>query len=150
MNSVARLVLALTVCVVMAAGCSSPPKKVEATPPVPVSVSTTWVKTELFFSIGDWTETAMSTDAENKWIGFLDTEVTPRFPEGLSVIDVYGQWRSSKAGVAVSRERSRLLVIVHRETQEASAKIEAIRSAWKAVSGESSVLRISQPVDASF
>ena len=30
------------------------------------------------------------------WGQFVDAEVTPRFPDGLSVNDVYGQWRELK------------------------------------------------------
>jgi hypothetical protein len=109
-----------------------------------------WLRTELYFSIGDWTETALSTEGESRWIAFLDSEVTPRFPDGLSVIDVYGQWRSLKPGSPVLRERSRLLVILHPATAEAAAKIEAIRAAWKQPTGEESVLWVSQPVDVRF
>jgi hypothetical protein len=110
----------------------------------------TWVRTELYFSIGDWMETALSTEAEERWAKFLDAEVTPRFPDGLSVVDVYGQWRSPKAGAVILRERSRLLVIVHPATAEASAKIEAIRAAWKQQAGEESVLRVSVPAEVGF
>lgn len=109
-----------------------------------------WVRTELYFSIGDWMETALSTEAEMTWMKFLDAEVTPRFPDGLSVIDVYGQWRSAKPGAAVERERSRLLVIVHADDGVSSAQIEAIRAAWKQQTGEESVLRVSVPAKVAF
>jgi Protein of unknown function (DUF3574) len=109
-----------------------------------------WVRTELYFSIGDWTETALSTEAELKWAKFLDAEVTPRFPDGLNVIDVYGQWRSAKPGAVIERERSRLLVILHADSAEESARIEDIRTAWKQQAGEESVMRVSQPAKVSF
>lgn len=109
-----------------------------------------WVRTELYFSLGEWMETALSTEAESRWADFLDREVTTRFPEGLTVIEVYGQWRSPKTGSPILRERSRMLVIVHRGSSEMAEKIEAIRSAWKQATGEESVLRVSQPVEASF
>ena len=50
----------------------------------------------------------------------------------------------------VRRERSRLLVIVHPDSPEASAKIEEIREAWKKQTGEKSVLRVSQPAQVGF
>lgn len=122
------------------------------TPPVPVVVQPApgWVRTELYFAIGDWMETALSTEGETRWSTFLDREVTPRFPDGLKVIDVYGQWRSPKPGSTVARERSRLLVILHPATREASDKIDAIRAAWKQPQGGESVLRVSQPADVAF
>src|SRR5690606_25210715 len=57
-----------------------------------------WVRTELYFSLGEWTEGAPDREAEAAWRGFLDREVTPRFPDGLTVVDVYGQWRGAVAG----------------------------------------------------
>src|SRR5689334_21818217 len=35
-----------------------------------------------------------SAVGEVEWQAFLDTEVTPRFPDGLTVLTGYGQWRS--------------------------------------------------------
>jgi hypothetical protein len=50
-----------------------------------------WVDTKLYFGLGpaDRPEKGIS---EAHWRDFLDKEVTPRFPDGLSVVDVYGQW----------------------------------------------------------
>jgi hypothetical protein len=118
---------------------------------VPVMQSApTWTKTELYFPIGDWMETALSTEGESRWAAFLDNEVTPRFPEGVKGIEVYGQSISPKAGSPVSRERSRLVVILHPATKEASDKIEEIRAAWKKPGGAVPVLRISEPADVGF
>jgi hypothetical protein len=51
-----------------------------------------WVGTQLYFGLGpaDAPEKGVS---EAAWREFLDHEVTPRFPSGLSVMDVYGQWQ---------------------------------------------------------
>jgi len=48
--------------------------------------------------------------SEAAWRDFLDTEVTPRFPAGLSVVDVYGQWQGKKQKTP-ERLRSKMLVI---------------------------------------
>ena len=86
---------------------------------------------------------------EERWRTFLDAEVTPRFPDGLTVLDGYGQWRSAGQNTP-GRERSKLLVIVHRDTPEANSKLEAIRAAWKRLTGDESVLRVSRTVSVSF
>lgn len=144
-------VMVMTAMLLLAgSGCATRTPPVATATQPSAGIEQEWVRTELYFSIGDWTETALSTEAELKWAKFLDAEVTPRFPDGLSVIDVYGQWRSAKSGGALQRERSRLLVVVHADTEEASAKIEAIRAAWKQQAGEESVLRVSQPAKVSF
>lgn len=130
-----------------APGCAN---KSVATKPAVEVITPAWVRTELYFSIGDWTDTALSTEAESRWATFLDQEVTPRFTSGLSVLDVYAQGRGPAVEAVIKRERSRLLVIVHPATAEASAKIDTIRAAWKRLGGEAPVLRISQPADVSF
>jgi hypothetical protein len=45
------------------------------------------------------------------WAKFLAREITPRFPDGLTVVDAAGQWRDPATG-RLSREPSRLVVIV--------------------------------------
>lgn len=76
---------------------------------------------------------------EAEWSLFLDSEVTPRFPDGLTVLDGAGQWRSGGGGIL--RERSRLLLIWYRPTARSEADIEAIRAAYKQRFAQESVLR---------
>lgn len=107
-----------------------------------------WVDTRLYFGLGpaDAPEKGVS---ETAWRDFLDKEVTPRFPSGLSVVDVYGQWQSRREQ-KVERIRSKMLVIDYPATAENAARIEAIRAAWKRRTGDQSVLRVTQPADVSF
>jgi hypothetical protein len=107
-----------------------------------------WVDTQLYFGLGpaDAPEKGVS---EAAWRDFLDKEVTPRFPDGLSVMDVYGQWQG-KNETAPERIRSKMLVIDYPKTPENAAKIEAIRAAWKQKTGDQSVLKVTQPADVSF
>lgn len=107
-----------------------------------------WVDTKLYFGLGpaDHPEQGIS---EARWRQFLDEEVSPRFPDGLSVLDAYGQWQG-KNQPAPERLRSKLLVIDYPNTAENRAKLDAIRAAWKKLTGDQSVLRVTQPVDVSF
>lgn len=109
-----------------------------------------WVRTELYFATGQWVASPEETAAsEQRWLDFLDREVTPRFPKGLSVIDVYGQWLPPGAETP-SRLRSKELVVHHPDTPEQAAAIEAIRTAWKQETGHLSVLRSQLHADVSF
>lgn len=54
-----------------------------------------WVDTRLYFGLGPAGVPDKGV-SENAWRDFLDKEVTPRFPAGLSVVDVYGQWQGKK------------------------------------------------------
>jgi hypothetical protein len=107
-----------------------------------------WVDTKLYFGLGpaDRPEQGVS---EAEWRAFLDGEVTPRFPSGLSVLDVYGQWQG-KDQKQVERLRSKMLIILHADSAENRAKIDAIRAAWKKKTGDQSVLRVTEPADVSF
>ncbi len=107
-----------------------------------------WVDTKLYFGLGP-ADGATKGVSEAEWRAFLDKEVTSRFPAGLSVMDMYGQWLSKKTG-SVERIRSKMLVIEYPATKENAARIEAIRAAWKKMTGDQSVLRVTQPADVSF
>jgi hypothetical protein len=107
-----------------------------------------WVDTKLYFGLGpiDRPDQGVS---EADWRGFLDREVTPRFPDGLSVLDVYGQWQG-RAQTTPERLRSKMLIIDYPDTAENRAKIEAIRAAWKQKTGDQSVMRVTEPAGVSF
>jgi len=107
-----------------------------------------WMDTKLYFGLGPAGHPEQGV-SEQKWRDFLDREVTPRFPDGLSVVDVYGQWLS-KGKTEPERLRSKVLVIDYRDTAENRAKIDAIRAAWKQMTGDESVLRVTEPADVSF
>jgi hypothetical protein len=107
-----------------------------------------WVDTQLYFGLGP-ADDASKGLSEQAWRDFLDKEVTPRFPAGLSVVDVYGQWQG-KEEKTPERIRSKMLVIDYPRTAANDAKIEAIRKAWKKKTGDQSVLKVTQPADVSF
>src|SRR3974390_3310230 len=70
-----------------------------------------WVDTKLYFGLGPLDQPGQGI-SEAEWRDFLDREVTPRFPAGLSVLDVYGQWQGKNA-TGPSRLRSKMLIIAY-------------------------------------
>jgi hypothetical protein len=107
-----------------------------------------WVDTRLYFGLGPADHPGQGI-SESAWRDFLDQEVTPRFPDGLSVFDAYGQWQGRQES-SPERLHSKLLVIDYPDTPDNRSKIEAIRAAWKRRTGDQSVLRVTQPADVSF
>jgi hypothetical protein len=107
-----------------------------------------WVDTKLYFGLGpaDQPDKGVS---EAEWRAFLDREVTPRFPDGLTVLDVYGQWQGMNQTIP-ERLRTRMLIIDYPDTAENRAKVDAIRAAWKQKTGDQSVMRVTEPADVSF
>jgi hypothetical protein len=86
--------------------------------------------------------------SDDEWTSFLDTEVTPRFPAGLTVLRGPGQWRGTDGRLA--KEQSNILVIWHEPTSRAEADIEAIRSAYKHRFDQDSVMRVDSASCVSF
>jgi hypothetical protein len=111
-----------------------------------------WVRTELYFGLGAISQQGEEANAaanEKRWRDFLDREVTPRFPDGLSVYDVYGQWRTQGQS-KIERLHSKEIMVLYEDTPPHRADIEAIRAAWKKETGDLSVLRVTQPAEVSF
>jgi hypothetical protein len=77
--------------------------------------------------------------SEADWAAFLAREVTPRFPEGLTVLAAHGQWQDRSG--AIVREPARLVLIWARTAADLDQRIEHIRTAWKREHEQESVLR---------
>lgn len=77
---------------------------------------------------------------EAEWAAFLDEKVTPRFPDGLTVLTGNGQWRNSKG--LVTKETSAVLVVLYEPSAEKEAAIEDIRAAYKDRFDQESVMRV--------
>jgi hypothetical protein len=82
------------------------------------------------------------------WRKFIDEVVTPKFPQGLSVWQASGQWKSA-AGPIV-REPSYVLNVAHEGSETAEAAIIGIMKAYKARFRQEAVLRVQSPACVSF
>jgi Protein of unknown function (DUF3574) len=98
--------------------------------------SAAMARVELLFGTGRKDGGAVG---EVEWQAFMDGEVTPRFPDGLTVLTGYGQWRDKDS---IVKEGSRILLIWYPRTTESEGKIEAVRKAYKARFGQDSVMRV--------
>lgn len=97
-----------------------------------------FARTELFFGSSKPDGSAV-TDAE--FGEFLDQVITPRFPDGLTVLTGLGQFRNS-AGVIV-KERAFLLILLYpKPVRASSVRIDEIRDLYKAQFQQESVLRV--------
>ena len=86
--------------------------------------------------------------SEEDWRRFLDTEITPRFPEGLTVTDAHGQWRDAEGNI--TREPSKRLLLVLSGAPDEGAQIAAIKDAYKKTFRQDSVLLIEGKACAGF
>lgn len=112
-----------------------------------------WVRSELYFGVGEeqgaGTRVQADPVTDAQWRAFLDKEVTPRFPDGLTVFDAYGQWLF-RGDPSPNRLRTKVLVVLHEDTPQRRADIEAIRLAWKTATKHQSVLWSKQAVEVSY
>jgi hypothetical protein len=84
---------------------------------------------------------------EKRWSQFLATEITPRFPDGLTVVDAAGQWRDAEKNRIV-REPSKLVTIIM--PADAQEKLDAIVDAYKRRFRQQSVGVVIRPACVSF
>lgn len=147
-----RRALLLSLCIALSAcATTTPAPRVDAAmhgDAARPAAAAGWIRSELYFSVGTEGQPQTQVD-EAQWRSFLDREVTPRFPDGLTVFDGYGQWLF-RGAAGPERQRAKVLVVLHEDTPARSADIEAIRAAWKRASGHQSVLWSRQRADVSF
>lgn len=72
------------------------------------------------------------------WIRFVARELTPRFPDGLTVSDALGQWRDRRSG-GIVREPSKRVEIVLPGAVDDDAKLDAVIAAYKRAFHQQSV-----------
>src|SRR5262249_55629660 len=103
------------------------------------------VRTELYFGMsraGDQDVTA------EQFAAFLQDAITPRFPDGLTVLDGTGQWREPNG--VIEREHSKVVIILHEPGEQAVRSIEEIRTEYKRRFGQESVMRVTSEARVSF
>ena len=64
------------------------------------------------------------------WRDFLARSVTPRFPDGLTVLEGSGQWRQRAIGKIIS-ERSSVVEIVTQPSPDTFRSLDAIRAEYR-------------------
>jgi hypothetical protein len=67
--------------------------------------------------------------SDEEWRRFLTEEVTPRYPDGFTVLNAAGQWRDPMG--TIFPEESRNLVVIVRDPASELPKITAIRDTYK-------------------
>jgi hypothetical protein len=87
--------------------------------------------------------------SETAFRRFVDDEVTPRFPDGLTILDASGQYRDRERGRLI-REPSKLVLIASSDERANREKLAMIAEAYKRRFNQQSVGLILKPACASF
>jgi hypothetical protein len=100
---------------------------------------------QLFFGRNDGDKPSVS---EADFQAFVDKDLTPRFPDGLTVVDGGGQWRGPENKLI--REASKVVLIVLPKGRDVSGRIDTVRNVYKTRFHQDSVLLITQASCVSF
>jgi hypothetical protein len=101
-------------------------------------------RTELYFGLSN----SNGVVSQEEFQHFINTEVTPRFPNGLTVINAKGQFKNSN-GIII-KEDSNLLILFYIFNAERNACVEQIRDAYKKTFQQESVMRVDEQSCVSF
>jgi hypothetical protein len=104
-----------------------------------------WVMTELYFGL-TWTQGVIS---EAQFQDFVAQDVVPRIPEGFTILQAEGAWRSTRTGQTI-RQPSRVLLRLRKDDPAQSAALNEIIAAYKTRFQQQSVLRVDAAVCAAF
>ena len=96
-----------------------------------------WVKYQLFMGRSNQTGEVVDDAA---WAMFLEDTVTPRFPDGLTVLDARGQWRDPEG--EIKKERTKVLVILAPPGDDGLRLIGEISAEYKRRFSQQSVLQV--------
>jgi hypothetical protein len=111
----------------------------------PLPGSEAFLRSELYFGRLK-PDGSVVTDAE--WRAYVVEHVTPRFPDGFTVLDAVGQYRT-RAG-EIKTEPTKVLVIAHPPEARARAAIQELRDVYRRLFQQESVLLIEIPARAAF
>ena len=86
---------------------------------------------------------------ERAFAGFVARELTPRFPDGLTITDATGQWRDPTGGAPVREATKRVEIVLPGDAGD-QAKLDAVVTAYKREFHQHSVGVIVRPACVSF
>ena len=112
---------ALASILVVLIGLPLPPLSYASSPSATIFALEKFIRTELYFGRNI---PSGGTVSDADWQKFVDEVVTPRFPDGLTVLDADGQWRGKDGSIA--REESKVIVLLYprKDRKATNAKIE--------------------------
>jgi Protein of unknown function (DUF3574) len=87
--------------------------------------------------------------SEREWVRFVDREIAPRFPDGLTVLNASGRWREPGSGKII-RERSKVVQIVLPGQAADLTRLDEVAEAYKRRFKQRSVGLIVRPACVSF
>ena len=79
----------------------------------------------------------------DEWKGFVESAIVPRLPDGFTVLEGQGFYRSAIDGAA-ARESTYILMVAHRNDADINGRLATIVEDYKTRFHQESVLRLDQ------
>ncbi|MBE7464445.1 MAG: DUF3574 domain-containing protein [Planctomycetes bacterium] len=113
--------------------------------PETAAAAPAWIRTECYLGMNIPGGGQVSAA---EWQAFLDSEVTPRFREGLTVFEASGQYLGQDGKLV--REPTKVLLVLHPDGAEHRARVDAVAAAYKKRFKQESVLIVRTRAQVSF
>jgi hypothetical protein len=121
-------------CAGLVCGAETLGVRAQPAPDQQCGTATSQIRTTLYFGL----QRPKGSVSELEWQMFLRDEVTPRFPDGLTVWEAEGQWKGSDG--SVGHERSKVLLLVHPDTRTARESLQTVIDRYRKTFDQQSVL----------
>jgi Protein of unknown function (DUF3574) len=108
------------------------------------AAGTSYTRTTLYFGLAR----PAGTISSREWKAFVRDEITSRFPQGFTIWEAHGQWRGADG--KISRERAKVLLLVHANTATAREALVSLVESYKRRFQQESVLWETASVCAAF
>lgn len=129
----------------VAGACAGPPGPVAPVPAACAVGDTALVRDVVYFG-RNRPDGGTVSDAE--WGEFLDAVVTPKFPNGFTVVEGTGQWKGQSG--LVERERSAIVTVLHTGSAADRGAVADVAEEYKRRFRQEAVLRERTPACARF
>ncbi len=105
----------------------------------------TLIKDELYFGLS---KPGGKKISEVEWQQFLNRVITPRFKEGLTVMDANGQYLNNFG--KLTKEKTKLIILVYETNPTKNQMVQETISSYKKTFQQEAVLRVTSNVNVSF
>lgn len=102
-------------------------------------------KEELYFGLS---QPGGGTVSEAQWQLFLNRVITPRFRDGLTVVDANGQYLNDSGELI--QEKAKLVILIYENSSTKNQMIAEIINIYKCMFQQESVLRVTSSVKVTF
>jgi hypothetical protein len=102
-------------------------------------------RTELYYGMARPDGSVVS---QQDWQAFVDEQITPRFPAGLSIFEVQGQWRMNDGEIV--REPSRVVLLLHEKDPQVEAQLDSLIDVYNDRFDQEAVMRLTSKTKVEF